>query len=120
MNITKTAIVIFSAMFLVVSASRPVLAAGPSGPAGPSAALSALAGMQVSTAQLSRQRGKAFIVSSSNSGVDSGNTVIDSPTGNIVDKGANLNGGNGIMTIFQNTGNNTLLQNSTTVNISIN
>jgi hypothetical protein len=118
MNIMSAAIISVAVSCALFSASRPAFAAG-SGHTDPAdAALSSLAGTAVPTTQLRAMRGGALFVSSGNVGTDTGNSANNSPTGKIIDN-QSINNNTGITTIFQNTGNNSLMQSSTTVNISV-
>lgn len=116
MNRMKAAIILIAISCAPFPASRPAFAAGSSDQT--SATLNSLAGAAVPTAQLRTMRGGDFVVSSTNIGADTGNSANNSPTGIIVDNQA-INNNTGITTVFQNTGNNALLQSSTTVNISV-
>jgi hypothetical protein len=117
MNIMTAAIISVAASCALFSASRPAFAAGSSDPT--DAALSSLAGTAVPTTQLRTMRGGNLVVASGNVGIDTGNSANDSSTGKIIDN-QSINNNAGITTIFQNTGNNALIQSSTTVNISVN
>jgi hypothetical protein len=79
-----------------------------------------LAGRQVPAAQLGKLRaGGVPIVSSVSGGIVSSNMVgANSPTGSISDN-QSINGNTGITNIFQNTGNNSLFQSSTTISITL-
>lgn len=116
MHIMPTAITLVAASCMLFSASQFACAAGTGEQADP--ALAGLASTAVPTTQLRTMRGGALVVSSSNAGVDTGNSANNSPTGAIMDN-QSINNNTGITTIFQNTGNNALMQSSTTVNISL-
>jgi hypothetical protein len=116
MNIMTAAMISVAVSCALFSASRPAFAAGSNDPS--EAALSSLAGSAVSTAQLRSMRGGSLVVSSGNIGTDTDNSANFSPTGKITDN-QSINNNAGITTVFQNTGNNTLFQSSTTVNISL-
>jgi hypothetical protein len=107
--------VAIAASCAIFSASHPAYAADP-GPQA-STALSGLAGSAIPTAQLGKLRGGTFVVSSTNFGIDSGNSANNSQTGTILNN--NSINGTGITTVLQNTGNNTLMQSSTTINIAV-
>lgn len=83
-------------------------------------ALSALAGTAVPPVQLGKLRaGGVLIVSSVSTGSVGGNTVgSNSPTGAISDN-QSINGNTGFTNVFQNTGNNSLFQSSTTISITV-
>ncbi len=115
-NITK--IVVFSTSFLLFSVSNSAFAAGSNDQS--NSTLSSLAGDAVPAAQLGALRARGtVIVSSVNNGTVANNSINgNSVTGKITDiQSANNNAG--LTTIFQNTGNNALLQNSTSVYISV-
>jgi hypothetical protein len=99
--------------------------------AAPGSVLGALAGTAVSTAELGRQHGRGIknINVNTNYTVDSGsalsvgslkgNAVIGtSDTGMITTTGS-INNNTGITTVFQNSGNNSLFQQSTSIFITL-
>lgn len=80
----------------------------------------ALAGSEVPAAQLGALRASGVpVVSSVSGGLVTDNTVgANSPTGSINDS-QSINGNTGITNVFQNTGNNSLFQSSTTISITV-
>ncbi|GLR67758.1 hypothetical protein GCM10010909_24390 [Acidocella aquatica] len=116
MNVMTAAIFTVAASCALFSASQPAFASGSGGQG--DAAIGGLAGMAVSNAQLEKLRGGSFVVSSTNVGIDTGNSANNTTTGNIANT-QSINNNTGITTIFENTGNNSLFQSSTTVNISL-
>jgi hypothetical protein len=115
-RITGVAFMVVAGCGLLLN-SYPARAASPNNP--PDATLSSIAGTAVSDSQLSTLRGGALtVVASGNIGTDSNNSANYSQTGNIQNNQA-INNNTGITTIFQNTGNNSLFQSSTTVNITV-
>lgn len=118
MDAFRTRTVIFSIFFMLLLTSHFVRAS----PAKNSsdAVLNSLSGTAVSAAQLGALRARGpLVVSSENNGTVSNNNVTGpSATGAIMDSEfANNNAG--FTTIFQNTGNNALMQSSTAIYISM-
>jgi hypothetical protein len=72
----------------------------------------------VPTAQLAKMRGGSGTVAAINLGTDTGNSADNSITGSI-SNAQSVNGNTGLTTVIQNTGNNSLLQSSMTVNITV-
>jgi len=118
MDTMNTKIAVFSASLLLFPISHAAFAAGSNDQ--PNSTLSSLAGDAVPAAQLGTLRARGtVIVSSVNNGTVSNNSINgNTVTGNISDY-ASVNNNAGLTTVFQNTGNNTLLQNSTSVYISM-
>lgn len=84
------------------------------------AILSQLAGTAIPTAQLGQMRGEGGVALSLNDGQVSGNSVgPNSVTGSNSIASNSVSNNSGITTVFQNTGNNALLQNSTSIYISV-
>ncbi|MBU6448431.1 MAG: hypothetical protein KGQ26_02280 [Rhodospirillales bacterium] len=83
-----------------------------------SAIVSSLGASPVSSAQLSKMRAGFGVVGAVNLGIDTGNSANNSLTGSI-STGQSVNGNTGLTTVIQNTGNNSLLQSSMTVNITV-
>ena len=112
-----------SLLAAALGVSGSCLAAEGGTPMGSLAVIKALAGMAVPTAQLGRERARGLAVtlngSSLNNGSSTGNSVVDSPiTGSIVNDHS-ISNNVGITTVLQNIGNNSVLQTSTTINISV-
>ena len=89
--------------------------------------LGALAGAAVPPAELGRQHARGVASSDTNYTVDGalsngalrGNTVFGpSNTGTITTTGS-INNNTGITTVFQNSGNNSLFQQTTSINITV-
>ena len=88
--------------------------------------LGPLAGAAVAAAELSRQHGRGINVDTNytfdgalNSGAVRGNALIGpSDTGGITTTGS-INNNTGITTVFQNSGNNSLFQQTTSINITV-
>jgi len=116
MNIMAATMITVAVSCALFVGPHKAAAASPADPA--SAIVGSLGDSAISTKQLSTMRGGALVISSQNIGTDSGNSANNTVTGSIIDNHS-INGNTGITTIFQNTGNNTLFQASTTVNISI-
>jgi len=115
MDVIKAAAYILAAAGVLCSTASPVFASGTDDS---SAMLSSLGSTQVSSDQLAKLRGGEFHVSSINIGNDSNNTANNSPTGSISNS-QSVGNNTGFTTVLQNTGNNALLQSSTTVNIVV-
>ena len=82
------------------------------------AIVSSLGASPVSSVQLSKMRAGFGVVGAVNLGIDTGNSANNSLTGSI-SNGQSVNGNTGLTTVIQNTGNNSLLQSSMTVNITV-
>ncbi len=82
--------------------------------------LGVLAGTAVSTAELGQQQARGIALTNSvSSGTVSGNSVgAGAVTGTITNNNS-INNNVGITTVFQNTGNNSLFQSSTSIFISV-
>jgi hypothetical protein len=91
--------------------------------------LGALAGSAVATAELSREHGRGInkvsvdtnytFDGALSNGAVRGNAVIGpSDTGSITTTGS-INNNTGITTVFQNSGNNSLFQQTTAINITV-
>ncbi len=111
----------------IAGASSASLAGESRAPAGSSAAvLGVLAGTAVPAAQLGRERARGILginVNGSGSalsaGNSTGNAVIGAPINGVVSNDHSINGNAGITSVLQNFGNNSIMQVSTTINISI-
>ncbi|HQT43518.1 MAG TPA: hypothetical protein PLD79_05935 [Halothiobacillus sp.] len=115
MNMITATVLTIASGCAIFSASHPAYAADPAPQT--NTALSNLAGSAIPSTQLGELRGGTFVIASTNIGIDSGNSANNSPTGTIINN--NSINGTGITTVLQNTGNNTLMQSSTTINIAI-
>lgn len=111
----------FAAVSLPAS---PGQAQGMAGPPGASSvadeSLGALFGAPVGTEELAglRARGSDPIATTLNQAGFSGNTATGATSGDAAMNGS-VSSNSGFTTVFQNTGNNVLFQNSTTVNITL-
>ncbi|MDE2240743.1 MAG: hypothetical protein KGJ73_12560 [Rhodospirillales bacterium] len=113
-----------AALRLILSGALPVLvhpalAAGIANNTSDSSTLAASLGTTaLSGAQLSKLRGGSGTVAAVNLGTDTGNSADHSVTGSISNL-QSVNNNTGLTTVIQNTGNNSLLQSSMTVNITV-
>ncbi len=114
-------------LLATTGASGAGLAAEGSAPAGsPAGVLGALAGTAVPAAQLGKERARGAIginVNGSGSalstGNSTGNVAIGAPANNMISNDHSINGNAGITSVLQNFGNNSIMQVSTTINISV-
>jgi hypothetical protein len=84
-------------------------------------ALSSLAGTAVSASQLEASRARGdVIVSAVNNGTVNNNSIDGDTTTGAIMNSMSGNDNSGITSIFQNTGNESLIQNSTSIYISTN
>jgi hypothetical protein len=112
---------------LAVAAGAPgsSLAAERGLPAAPPAAvLRALAGTAVSSIELGKQHGRGITIDSGSgsaitAGTTNANAVINSPIGGIINLDHSIDNNTGITSVLQNFGNNSVMQVSTTINISV-
>lgn len=72
----------------------------------------------VPSAELSKMRAGSEAVAAINLGSDTGNSVSNSMTGTVSNTNS-VNGNIGLTSVMENTGNNSLLQSSMTVNITV-
>ncbi len=103
--------------------SGSCLAAEGGTPAKSMAAVEALIGKAIPSAQLGQERARGLAVnldgSSLNNGSSTGNRVVNSPiTGSIVNDNS-ISNNVGITSVLQNMGNNSVVQSSTTINITV-
>lgn len=107
---------------LAAMAAPVAASAGSAGAAGTPAhsVLDVLAGTAVPPAQLGAERARGvFIGSASNDAAMIDNTVgPGSHTGTITNN-SSINNNTGVTTVFQNTGNNSIIQNSTAIYITV-
>lgn len=83
------------------------------------ALLGALSGTELHRAALGAQRAQGLLIQyASNNGNVTGSVDGKSVTG-MVSASNSINGNAGITTVFQNSGNNTLLQNTMTINVTM-
>ena len=106
-------------------ASGSCLAAEEGAAAGsPGAVLRALAGTAVPTAELGQQHGRGITIDSGSggaitAGTSNANAVINSPIGGTINLDHSIDNNTGITSVLQNFGNNSVMQVSTTINISV-
>jgi hypothetical protein len=107
----------------VGAAGSSLAAEGGGPPAKSKMVLSALAGTAVPAAELGNEhgRGVAFNVNGSalNSAGSSGNAVVNSPVSGMIDNSHSIDNNAGITSVVQNLGANSVLQVSTTINITL-
>lgn len=92
----------------------------------PAAVLVALAGTAVPATELGKQRARGFLginVTGSGSAITAGtataNAVIGSPINGTITNDHSIDNNAGITSVLQNFGNNSVMQVSTTINISV-
>jgi hypothetical protein len=116
---------IASLLAATFAASGPSLAAERGMPAGsPAAVLGALAGTAVSAIELGRQHGRGITIDSGSggaitAGTTNANAVINSPIAGVINLDHSIDNNTGITSVLQNFGNNSVMQVSTTINISV-
>jgi hypothetical protein len=95
---------------------------GPS-PRPAAAVLRILAGTAVPAAELGDQRARGISVnvngSALNNGTSSGNAVLGSPITGMISNDHSIDNNVGITSVLQNFGNNSVMQTSTTINITV-
>ncbi len=105
---------------LLLGVQSPCLAADQDRPSRSSEALGALMRQAVPTSQLAGERARGIVVNSAaSSGAVFGNTVGPHNVTGTIGNQNSINNNVGITTVFQNTGNNSLLQSSTSIYISV-
>jgi hypothetical protein len=125
---TSAALAIAALLAAAVGIHGSCLAGEKTGAGAPSV-ISILAGSAVPAAELNSQhaRGSTNIKvdalggngSSSDSGLVHGNAVIGTSTTGMISTTNSVNNNMGITTVFQNSGNNSLFQQSTAINITL-
>ncbi len=113
-----------AALFAAVAGgSGSCLAAGGAAPTQSAAVLHILAGTAVPTAELGRERARGIAVnvngSALNNGSSAGNAVLASPITGMISNDHSIDNNVGITSVLQNFGNNSVMQTSTTINISV-
>jgi hypothetical protein len=110
---------------VAVVASGSCLAAEIGLPAGsPNAVLGALAGTAVPIAELGKERARGIVINSgsgaaNSSATSTGNAVIASPVTGALTNDHSINNNAGITSVLQNFGNNSVMQVTTTINITV-
>lgn len=108
---------VFAAAVGFATAGLP-FGAGASGPPDPLAALGPALGAEALSALRARGDQEEMIPPAGNTGTVAGNLADGATTGSAVMEGS-VRGNSGFTTVFQNTGNNVLFQNTTVVNITV-
>jgi hypothetical protein len=105
-----------------IGVSGSCLAAEGGTPIKPLSVLSALAGTAVSAAELGRERARGVDVNINGSGLNtassSSNSIVGSPLNGMISNQNSINGDQGITSVLQNYGNNSIMQSTTTINIT--
>jgi hypothetical protein len=115
-----TAAALFAA---ALGASGSCLAAEGGAPTKPGTVLRVLAGTAVPSAELGKERARGIAVnlngSALNNGSSANNAVVGSPVTGMIDNDHSIDGNVGITSVLQNLGNNSIIQSSTTINITV-
>lgn len=121
----SAALIVASLFTTVVSASSSCLAMDRGGASGSSAVLGGLAGTALPSAELGKERARGIAVnvngsgSAISAGTNSANAVIGSPITGLISNDHSIDNNAGITSVLQNFGNNSIMQVSTTINISV-
>ena len=88
------------------------------------AVLGALAGNAVPAAELGKERARGIVINTgsgtaTSAGTSSGNAVIASPITGLITNDHSINNNAGITSVLQNFGNNSVMQVTTTINITV-
>jgi hypothetical protein len=114
-----------SLLAAAVAASGSCLAAEAGVPTGsPKTVLGALSGTAVPTAELGKERARGIVINTgsgtaNSAGTSSGNAVIASPITGALTNDHSINNNAGITSVLQNFGNNSVMQVTTTINITV-
>lgn len=109
-----------AALVLAVSLQAPCLAAEPGRAHGAGAVLDALAGRAVAPAALAGERARGLVLNEAvSTAAVIGNSVGSRTLTGAIGNSNSINNNVGLTTVFQNSGNNALLQSSTSIYISI-
>jgi hypothetical protein len=119
-----------SLLAAILGVSCPCLAAeagAPTGsplPTGPLSVLSILAGTAVPAAELGSERARGITINTGasgavNAGTSTANAVIASPLNGFISNDHSIDNNAGITSVLQNFGNNSVMQVSTTINITV-
>jgi hypothetical protein len=115
--------VVASLLAAAVGASGSCLAAEGGAPIKPDSVLSALAGSALPTAELGKEHGRGIAVnlngSALNNGSSTGNSVVGSSLTGTISNDHSIDNNVGITSVLQNFGNNSVMQTSTTINITV-
>ena len=105
---------------LLAGHSAPGHAADRGLPAGPAGVLGTLAAAALPDAELGRGRAKGLLLTeAASSGFVADNRVGAQSVTGVITNTNSVNNNNGLTTVFQNTGNNSLFQSSTAIYINI-
>jgi hypothetical protein len=121
----SAALVVASLFTIVVSASGSCLAADRRGASGSSAVLGVLTGTALPSIELGKERARGIAInvngsgSALSAGTSSANAVIGSPITGLISNDHSIDNNAGITSVLQNFGNNSVMQVSTTINISV-
>jgi hypothetical protein len=122
----RSAALILTFLFTtVVSVSGSCWAADRGVPIGSSAVLGVLAGTALPSIELGKERARGIAInvngsgSAISSGTSSANAVIGSPITGLISNDHSIDNNAGITSVLQNFGNNSIMQVSTTINISV-
>jgi hypothetical protein len=121
----SAALVVASLFTIIVSALGSCLAADRRGASGSSAVLGVLAGTALPSIELGKERARGIAInvngsgSALSAGTSSANAVIGSPITGLISNDHSINNNAGITSVLQNFGNNSVMQVSTTINISV-
>lgn len=112
-----------SLLIAVAGVSGSSLAAERGTPVKPAAVLKVLAGSQLGTTALGQEHGRGIAVNLNGSalanGTSAGNAVIGSAITGMISNDHSIDNNTGFTSVLQNFGNNSVLQTSTTINISV-
>lgn len=112
-----------SLLAAVAGGSGSCLAGEGAAPSPSAAVLHVLAGTAVPNAELGHQRARGINVNVNGSALNNGNSadnaVLASPITGMISNDHSINNNVGITSVLQNFGNNSVMQTSTTINISV-
>jgi len=114
-----------SVLAAAVGVSGSCLAADLKVPTGsPAAVLSALAGTAVPIAELGKERARGITVdagtgAATSAGTSANNAVIGSPIAGTISNDHSIDNNAGLTTVLENFGNNSVVQATTTINITV-
>jgi hypothetical protein len=124
----QSAILAAASLLAALAAGSGSCLAAQGGTPGPlpqptAAVLRILAGSAVPAAELSHERARGLAVnvngSAVNNGTSTNNAVLSSPITGMISNDHSINNNIGITSVLQNFGNNSVMQTSTTINITM-